>query len=411
MRGLLGIGVTQSAGVDEPANGILFLMYGQSNAKRRATKVSLSYPANLYRFNGYMETSDRPVVSEVAPLDGAQFASLIAYDENSVDAEGWAPGFASVTDAHTILAYTPAVGARDWRELRPGQGPWSNLVQAIQRGVPLVLANGAETCDLVMIWDHGEADADTTPPGGGGSETAVTQAEYLGILTQLVAQYHRWVQLALNDISLEPDIWGSFPVATPTDGQRNVQNAHLQAAQTVNGYNLIGPKYPYLHDTDGVHILGSGKRFFAEYAALRIVQGGLPVHMTSATRTAAVIVVAFDTISGNLVIDTTAVPETTTAYANSKNGFEVLLAGVAQTISTVTVATTNATITLSGDPGGVVVVRYAQQTWPGGTQTVTGVNSKIPRGNIRDSGSTLSTFDGTTALYNWAVPQSISTNV
>jgi hypothetical protein len=406
---LTRLGTQASSGDPLPTNGILLLLYGQSNAKRRASKVTTVYPAKLKRFNGYMETSDRAVVSEVAPLDGAQYGSMIAYDENSIDAEGWAPGFASVTPAHTILANTPAVGARDWRELRPGQGPWSNLTQAIQRGVPLVLAAGAATCAPVLIWDHGEADADTIPPGG-GSETAVSQAEYLGILTQLVAQYRRWSRMALNDDSIDLDVWGAFPVATPTAAYRDMQNAHLEAAQTVDGYNLIGPKYPYLHDTDGIHITGAGKRYFAEYAALRIAAGGLPVHMTGATRVAAVITVAFDTISGNLVIDTTAVPETTTAYVDSKNGFEVLLAGVAQAISTVTVATTNATITLSGDPGGQCVVRYAQQTWPGGAQTVTGVNSKLCRGNIRDSGGTASVLDGT-MLYNWAVPQSITTDV
>lgn len=393
-----------------PTDGLLLLVAGQSNATRRASQVTTSYRPWFYTFSGLNEPVDRTDGQAVTQwLPGSIFASLAAFSEFGVNSESLAPGYAAVDTHGQILTHTAAIGARHYRELMRGLGPWDSLLQAIMHGQALLEARGVTSLDIVMLWDHGEADADTIAPGGGAEGTTITQGQYLDVLEDLVLQYTYCLKLCTLDPDAVPVIWAAMPVLCPTDGYRNVMNAHLEAAQTITGYNLIGPKYAYAHETDGTHITGAGKRLFAEYAAHRVAGGGLPVHITSASRSGAVITLDYHTLTGDLVIDTTAVPQTSTAYTDSLSGFECLVSGSAVGIDTVQVSGTAVTITLDSDPGEAVLVRYAMQTWPGGTQTVAGINSKLPRGNIRDSGSFTALQDGST-LYNWAVPQFITTS-
>jgi hypothetical protein len=390
-------------------DSLLLLVAGQSNATRRASKVTTSYRSQFYTFNGVNEAVDRVDGQAVqTALPGSYFESLVAFSDFGINSESVAPGYAAVDTHDTVLTFAPAVGARDYRTLKyGGEGPWEGLIQALQQGKALLTEGDATSIDYVLLWDHGEADADLT--GSAGAEGPITQAEYLAVLQDLVTQYTFCASRALLDVAFTPIVWGTAPCIVSTDAYRNVQNAHLQAAQTVSGYNLVGPKYAYAHESDGTHITGAGKRLFAEYIAKRVAQGGLPVHITSATRSAAVITLNYDTITGNLVIDTTAVPATNTAFPNSLHGFECLVGGTPQTINDVSVSGTQVTITLSADPGAPVLVRYAQQTWPGASQTVSGINSKLARGNIRDSGSHTALQDGST-LYNWACHQYITTS-
>ena len=389
-------------------DAVLLLLFGQSNSKRREGNVTTSYPAGLRMFTGGAQASDRvDGRPESNPMAGSWFASTAPFSEAGNDGESWAPGYMSGAGANDVLALSVGLGGRHFRELRNGTSPWSNLAQALQVGPEVSVAAGTAAPDIVAIWDQGEADGDTSAPGGGTSEALITQAEYVEVLDELLDSYRMTYRLARQEPTATPDIWITQIVQNTTVGHSAVRDAQLEAATTTSGLNLIGPKYAYLTDGTAIHLLGSGHRLYAEYAAMRVAEGGDPVYATSAARAGAVITLAYNTISGDLVIDETAVPETTTSFPQSVNGFEAFVAGVQVGIASVTVSGTAVTITLDVAPLGPAEIRYAQMLTPTGNVTVTGVNSMVARGNLRDSG-TRTAADSST-LYNWACHQTITT--
>lgn len=393
--------------VPSATKALLLLFHGQSNATRREPKVSTTYPSNLKTFAGFGQASDRTDGGSVTnPIPNTGFETTAAFSEFGNDAEGLASGFAAVasSDYQEILTATPAIGARRYRDLMKGEGPYANLLRSFSYGKSFLL-NSSDQIETLITWDQGEAEAVDT----------ITQQQYVDVLTDLVYRFSKDYKFAQHDhANTNLKIMGVQICITAGEGWRNVQNAHLEKAIEGTGYYLAGPRYAYEYETDGTHITGLGKRLFAEYLAHRHQQiksgSALPVYIVSAVRVGAVITLSYNTIIGNLVIDTTNVPETTTAFPDSKYGFECFVSSVGVSISTVTVSGTEAEITLSSDPAAQVEVRYAQMTWPGGLQSVSGTSSKLARGNIRDSGEYTALHDAS-SLHNWACHQTILTDV
>lgn len=390
--------------------GLLLIAAGQSNATRRAPKVSTSYPDKLVTFTGANEPVDRgDGLSVFFAMPGSYYADTQAFTEFSADSESLAPGFAHVdTRYRAIVTHTTALGGHHYREMMTGQGAWANLSMALRKGKELI---NAPKVEIVVMWDEGEADSDTTGPGSVAEGATITAAEWVEVLQDFATELYRTARLSVGSPTIEPTIIAYQPCIVGGDGYRAVQNGHVTAAAAVAGYNLAGPRYAYPYETDGVHITGEGKRLAGEYLAHRVedVRNGsaLPVYITSATRSGAVITANYNTISGDLVIDTTKVPETTTSFPSSKYGFEWFTGGVTQVaVSDVTVSGKVATITLASDPGASGELRYAQMTWPGGAQSVTTSTSKLARGNIRDGGARTALYDGST-LCNWACHQTV----
>lgn len=393
LRPLLRLPTDAAVGGSANTSGLILIAAGQSNATRRTPKVTTTYPATLYTFSGGNETVDRSDgLSITTPMPGSTFASKLAFSEFGVNSESLAPGYASVASRYgEIITHTPARAGFYYRDMMNGQGSWSDLTTAIRRGAEILRADGFTNIDVVIIWDHGEADASDGP----------TTTEYVEVLQDLVTNAIRSARLALGRPTYVPLIIGAQPMVTAGAGYRAMQNAHLVAAQTVTNYYLAGPRYVYPDEGDATHITGLGHRLFAEYIAARVADiaagNPLPTYITSASRSGAVITANYHTISGNLVIDTTAVTQTTTDVPASKNGFEWYTGGVtAVNVSNVAVNGTTATITLASDPGASGELRYAQLAFP-----------KKARGNIRDSGTRTALHDGST-LYNWAVHQTVA---
>lgn len=388
---------------------------GQSNAAARTTAATTAFDTRLRRFALGLETTDRLDGQSVTnPFPTGWFASLVAYDELSKDRESLHPGMAATTpDANVIIALTPAIGARHWRELGPGTGSWANRYNGFRYAKRYAEAAGATEIRYRTTIDHGEADSDNIAPGGSATDTpAITAEQYKVILEAWATESKRDLRLATVNPDAELPVMGFQPCIVAGDGWRNMQNGHVLAALGTSGYILGGPRYAYAYDSDGVHVQGTGKRLYAEYTGYRWqdVDNGLllPVLITSASRSGAVCTLEYNTIEGDLVIDTTNVPETTTSYPNSLYGFECFKVSDSSVlaISSISVSGTTLTLTLSTDPGEAVRIRYAQQTWPGGNQSVTGSSSKLNRGNIRDSGARPAVFNSSTH-YNWACHQSV----
>lgn len=388
---------------------------GQSNGAARTGAYTTTFDARMKRFQGGLETTDRLDGQSVTnPYPTGWFDSLVAYDELGKDRESLHPGLAAQTPptVNTIIAATPAIGARHWRELMPGTGSWANMRNGWRRSIELAVAAGATQIDYWLFVDQGEADADNVAPGGSAEGAVITTTEYTTILEQWTIKSTKSLRLAANSVAATLHVLGGQPCIVNGDGWRNMQNGHVAAALGASGYVLAGPRYAFNYDTDGVHLQGIGKRLWGEYLALRqqdVLAGKpLPVCITGGSRVGAVITLPVNTIDGDLVIDTTNVPETTTSYPNSKYGIETFKVSdnSVLAISSVAVSGKNIVITLTADPGGPVRVRYAQQTWPGGNQAVTGSVSKLNRGNIRDSGVRPAVAGGGN-LYNWLCHQSV----
>lgn len=396
-------------------SALLLMSFGQSNATRWSPRMTFSYPPSLLTFSGANETVDRSDGLSVGnALDGSVFDAVAPYSEFGKDKEGYAPGFAVASQGYgAILTHTPAIGGYEYRGLMSGLGAWTNLSNALRMGRKHLLASGYRKIDTLVLWDHGEADADLLPPKGTGSEGPITKAEYADVLKDLSTNLFATVRMMHQSPAATAVLMGVQPCLTPNDGARNVQSAHVEAARTVPGYHLAGPRYAFEYETDRTHIKATGKRRFAEYLALRhqdIVSGValLPVHAVTAIRAGAVITATFATIQGDLVIDTANVPETSAAFPGSLYGVEYYYGGVQVPVTSVMVAGKVMTVTLSSVPVGAGELRIAQMT-VAGTGSVSGPTSKLSRSCIRDSGSRLAKYDNA-PLYNWACHQTISTN-
>lgn len=413
--GMMGSRRASGSGGASSLNYLYNDVSGQSNAAARTIAATTVFDPRLRRFTLGLETTDRlDGQSATNPYPTGWFDSLVTYDELSKNRESLHPGMAATTTApDLIIAATPAIGARHYRELLPcGSGSGTNSYNGFRYGKRYADAAGA-TITYRKTIDHGEADSDSTAPGGGVTDTTpITALQYQTILENWTVESKRDLRLATVNPAAELPVMGFQPCIVNGTGWRNMQNGHVAAARGSSGYILGGPRYAYAYDSDGIHVQGVGKRLFGEYAGYRwqdVANGlRLPVLITSASRSGAVCTLNYNTIDGDLNIDTTNVPETTTSYANSLYGFECFKVSDSSVlaISSISVLGNVLTLTLSADPGEAVLIRYAQQTWPGGNQSVSGSSSKLNRGNIRDSGSRPAVFDGSTH-YNWACHQSV----
>ncbi len=399
------------------AKSLSIIMLGQSNAISRAPKVTTQYDVRLKTFNGGSQHYDYVTGNITNPTPEIQMSSLVAFSEFARSEESWGPGLASTITRSSydeVLFYAAGIGARHYRELKLGTGVFGEMTVADRNFRDLALNT---TVDRLFVLDHGEADADDSPPGGGGTEAIITQAAYLSIITDwrdTVLKYTDYMKGSTLPIPVllisSMNLPGLSTQATDV-GYKGVQNAQLQAGLTLTNTFMIGAKYQFEFETDQVHITGLGKRFYAEKAGLvynKILMNGFwkPMYMTSATEDATNTITATFNVpdAGNLVLDTTTLTETSTSHTGSMYGFEVYEDGVQNPITNVTVSGNQATITTQNAISGTLKeLRIAQLNTTG-----LATNENKNRSNVRsDAETTRSIHDNTVILYDWAVPQSI----
>lgn len=171
-------------------------------------------------------------------------------------------------------------------------------------------------------------------------------------------------------------------------------DAHVNNANI----HMVCSKY-HLAYADHSHIKNISQRVLGEYynkAFTRIENGSgwEPVRPTSVVGVGSTVVIDFTGAIGNLVFDTSLVKLAT------NNGFDYV-DDSGNTISAVNITgTAQVTLTLSGNVGANAFVSYAYHNGDGGSSNQ--VSGDGDRGNLRDSDTAVSVYDGS-PLYNWAV--------
>lgn len=177
----------------------------------------------------------------------------------------------------------------------------------------------------------------------------------------------------------------------------------LQAAENNPGkIILIGPKY-FLTHVDAYHMNNSSYRLWGEYYGKvinKVFNEGkewYPLMPIGVVRNGNVIYVKFHVPEPPLQFDTTLVSEKT------NKGFEYTDSSGSSSISSVEIyGADTVKITLNQVPtGGTQSLRYAFTGTPGAIPGP--FVSGSAKGNLRDSDVAVSSYNGSTRLYNWAV--------
>jgi hypothetical protein len=184
---------------------------------------------------------------------------------------------------------------------------------------------------------------------------------------------------------------GIATVAFPSQLQQ------LVAHKANSKIHLVCPKYQ-LDYYDHSHITNDAQRLLGEYyaKAFAVVEAGgtwEPLRPTTIVGAGSTVTISFTGRVGNLAFDTTLVASATNygfAYKDDSS----------RTITGVSIVNNQVVITLSGTIGANPLVSYAYNNGAGGAANqVAGLGA---RGNLRDSDTAVSAFDGA-RLYNWCV--------
>jgi hypothetical protein len=290
-------------------------------------------------------------------------------------------------------------------------------------------AQGEQNIGVRFFWTHGESESDTIPPGGGGSEAIATATEIQAIQEEVLKYYH-WDMTLLfgRDMSALPMYVSPLNSAHYDDNTLSAVNTHparggasrrtqagqLAAANANPKIILLPPNYQqYLFmDGDGVHMLGQGRRYYAELAASvaeRVEGGGAykPPHVLSATRVGAVITANchFPGGAGGVRDTTTFADPGTAHWADQKYGIQFWDDTTAAfiTVSDATISGSTLTVTLAATPGGAGDLRIAQLPF---ATVATGTTDWTARCNFRDASLTV-TAENSTVLYHYMLPQTV----
>jgi hypothetical protein len=197
----------------------------------------------------------------------------------------------------------------------------------------------------------------------------------------------------------------------------NIQAAQLQAGQDLDGIVLMPPHYQFYTymSTDGIHLGGQGRRYYAELAA-SIVQrrrAGLPYlapHLVSAVRSGATITATchFPGGGGGVRDTTTFGDPTTGSQATNWAAWKYGVAWFDATanayinVTDATLSGNTLTVTLASAPAAGGQLRVAQQPWPGGSPPA----AWAPRCNFRDAVMS-ATLEGGLLAYHYLMPQAL----
>jgi hypothetical protein len=415
---------------------LILISHGQSLGRRRPPAVTVGATiADYWQPVGGNDPTDFPNFSgnEGVLQKSDNYNSFVPAQENPATGEGWCQGLGyqlrlNVNNGPMVF-FAPARGATHWRDLRPGSGPWGNLVAFAQRAHEHLVSLGEESIRVRMFWTHIEAECDTVAPGGGTSEAVITAAE-AAALQEEVLRVYRYTMTGifgrdmgdlplyitpLNSAAYE-DITLSATDTHPARGgaSRRAQAGQLAACQDNSSLILLPPHYQFylFMESDGVHLGGQGRRYYAELAASvsEIVEGGasyIAPHVVSATRSGAVVTATchFPGGGGGTRDTTTFADPGSTNWADQKYGVQFwdTGAGAFVTVSDATIVGSTMTVTLAAPPSGAGELRIAQLPF---STSPTAVNTWTARCNFRDA--TLSvTAEDATVLYHYMVPQSI----
>ena len=257
--------------------------------------------------------------------------------------------------------------------LKKGTAVYNGNLANLAAGVSTAAGAGHTVEVVALLVMHGEADA----------TFGTTRSQYLAHLIEWLADYTADCKAATGQAA------GLVGIAHQTSVKDPCPPAHavLDAHRADIGWICVGPIYQ--HQTSGsVHPDAAGTFHFAElharvYRAVTTGDGWDPVAPIAITRTGASITVTFSVPAPPLVIDTTLFPARTHygfAYVDDEDSASIATVGVT--------GPDEVTITLDGTPTGT------------GERLIYGPPATAYGGNLRDSETAVSTYDGA-PLHNW----------
>ena len=363
------------------------LIAGQSLSLGQAADVlSTSQPFANLTFSGGVRAGDD--IDDVVPLVERKEANL-----GETIASGMANLLTEMTETPDrpglrFLVSAHGVGGAPYADLARGTAPY-------ERGIRHALAGADIAADLDVDYRvaavalvHGEADHRL-------GNTAYTddldtwQADYEVDVQDMLGQSDP-IPMFLCQVSS----WTHYGQATSL-----IPQAQLDATrQYPDRLYLVTPKY-FLPYADRVHLTADGERWLGEYYAKAMQQVLVmgepwrPLQPASVQRDGRIVTVEFEVPVPPLVLDTDLVSDP------GNFGFEIADAsGSPPAIESVQLTgPTTVQLTLAAEPDAGARLRYAFT----GTPDVSAGPQTGPRGNLRDSDSTLSRHDY--PLFNWAV--------
>ena len=411
---------------------LLVISHGQSLARRQPPTVTTGVTiADYFMPAGGYDPVDFP--NHTGNDDHLQkidnYDTFVPFQEHSAG-ESWGSGlgyqFRQAPNNGPMIFFTPARGAYHWRSLRPGTGPWGNMLAFAYRAYEHLVAQGEPNIKVRMVWTHIESEADTIAPGG-SAEPIITAAEAQQIQEEVLRFYQRDMTLVFGrDMSDLPlyitplnsahydDVSLASPHPKAGAASRKAQAGQLAACLANPKLILLPPHYQFYTymNGDGVHLGGQGRRYHAELCATVIerVENGTAYfapHVISATRSGAVITANchFPGGAGGVRDTTTFADPGTTYWTDQKYGVQfwdnTTAAFIA--VSDVTISDSTMTVTLFSTPAGAGELRIAQLPW---TTATTAPTDWTARSNFRDAALSVTAEDAT-VLYHYMIPQSI----
>ena len=396
----------------------VIIVYGQSlsvGAQGTPLKYTENKTADAIMFSGAPEIDIRmglPTLGgELQTLDPATltgFQPLVAMDGQGNGGRGQTIAESMsqhISDAareslirHRTFWFAPGLGGTAYSGLKKGTTPYSNMMSALSRCKELAEAEGLKVVVDGLLLVHGEAD-------NGNSN-------YYNDLIEWQSDIESDVKVITNQHGGVP-----FMMSQPSSKYSTSHSikAMLQAHETSNKHFLLGPNYPVgdLYAGDILHFTGAGYHclgeIFGKAAANIIFKNEWDcVRIKNATRTGQIVTLNYSTPVPPLVIDTMTVTE------RDVKGFRYFDSSGQITINDVQIVNDGSDgsdalveITLSETPSGSgEYLDYAMN----GHEVSNRLTTTIPRGNVRDSESVVSSYDGR-ILSNWAAHQEIEVTV
>ncbi|HEY1605632.1 MAG TPA: hypothetical protein VGF77_08525 [Allosphingosinicella sp.] len=288
----------------------LIIYFGQSLTLSRSPQVTLA--ANIvpdaYTFNGGPEafnfnqpTSGNSISWPIPPANMTSMVPLVPL----VGVESLAAGacYQSHIAGRPSFFCSFGIGAQSARQLREGNLYFENLKYGVQCAVKLIRAAGYRP-NPIIIWAHGNADADQADDGNIYDNTETSSADYqTATKGKIFPSICRAVSFALGQvwtgpIWVEPLLTGAgdhsgTPQQTIT-GRRNI-NAAQVAMQSAQIRLLPSWSQFVAHAAvDLTHPDGQGYRYRGELHSAYARQDLVPPKMLSKAVSGATVVVTFD---------------------------------------------------------------------------------------------------------------------
>jgi hypothetical protein len=359
------------------------LSIGTSNSARFALTTANAASGVLMFNRGVRIIPGTPAVTDVvnatdidhlvplaAGLDGS------AYGQTHVESLAYKLFAAS---GLRCIGLAAGVGGQSYTSLKKGTVPYANMIAAVQRARD-VLAGLGYDCEVVVTWQHGEAN------------TGTSRAVYKGYLAELSSDLNADIKPITGQAAVH-----LFGGQSPSLSQSQVPLALWEAGKENPLIHCVGPLYQFpLSDSQHPTSVGYyhlGEEYWRPFKAV-VVDGGTwkPLQPVSATLSGSDIDLLFEGQVGNVVF------ETTDVAAITNYGLEYFDAsGSPPAISSVTTIAGGVRVTLSTAPTGSGKVLRGAWTAPGAT---TSPQNSIPgaRTNLADQDTLVSDYTGSKAL-------------